>query len=174
LNFFFLDPDIPYEEYQRLSAAPGEDPRTWRVIPADPARCDEVMAPDLARTYAWSPLHATPMVTLPEVEQEIVQRLDFGAGHEDFPPLPALYAVKDAWRGSGAHQMDGGAHQAFGWPDPLQGPVMPEEGDHTHLLQLDPFDQWSFADAGVVYFTIPTEALRSGDFSQVAFTGQSC
>jgi uncharacterized protein YwqG len=70
--------------------------------------------------------------------------------------------------------MSGGAHQAFGWSSLLQGPVMAKEGTHTHLLQIDPFDQWSFGDAGVVYFTIPTEALRTGDFSQVAFEGQSC
>ena len=114
------------------------------------------------------------MVTLPNIWDEVVQRLAAGAGHEHILSWPALHAFESEWHNAGMHAMGGGAHQAFGWPYLLQEPAMPEEGDHTHLLQVDPFDEWSIGDAGVAYYTIPTEALRSGDFGQVAFSGQSC
>jgi hypothetical protein len=52
LNFFYLDPDVPYEEYRTLNAS---GPQVCRVIPADPARAVETDAPEPARSYPARP-----------------------------------------------------------------------------------------------------------------------
>lgn len=58
-----------------------------------------------------------------------------------------------------------GHRRAFGWPWPLQGGFMRD--DEVHLLQLDSDGQWRFGDFGLLYFLIPADTLRAGDFSQV-------
>jgi Domain of unknown function (DUF1963) len=165
LNFFYLDPDLDYDEYRHIDFY--EDSRVWRVIPADPARAEAVTTPSAARSFAATPLTASPIPTLPDQWDSAVDRLDFGPEH-DLPPCLGVREVCEAW----SQRYGGGTHRAFGWPSLLQNSVLAE--GHAHLLQIDSFDRWMYADAGVLYYTIPEDALRAGDFSRVVAVGQSC
>ncbi|WP_316770272.1 hypothetical protein [Streptomyces sasae] len=63
LNFFYLDPDVPYDEYRTLKAS---GPDVCGVIPADPARAVEAAAPEPARSYQVRSLHAAEVTVLPD------------------------------------------------------------------------------------------------------------
>lgn len=80
---------------------------------------------------------------------------------------PKAFDLHDEWRSDGDHPAYGHPHhhRAFGWPWPLQYGFTRD--DEIHLLQLDSDDQWQFGDVGMLYFVIPADALRAGDFSQV-------
>ncbi|GAA0353931.1 YwqG family protein [Actinoallomurus spadix] len=165
LNFFYLDPDLDYDDYRHIDLF--EDARVWRVIPADPARAESVAAPAGARSFAATPLRASPIPTLPDQWDPAVDGLDFGPDR-DLPPCLEVGEVCGAW----TERYGDGLHRAFGWPSLLQGPLQAE--GHVHLLQIDGFDRWTFGDAGVLYYTIPEDALRAGDFTRVVAEGQCC
>ncbi|WP_200827361.1 YwqG family protein [Thermomonospora echinospora] len=159
LNFFFLEPDLPYEEYRHLDFLGDE--RCRRVIAADPAFAVETSVPAPATVFDERPVTARPLLTLPGNEESVVASLDLGPGNEDKWPVMEAYNIRTTWPSDA--QQEG--HRAFGWPWPFQSPVMEE--DEVHLLQLDSDDHFQWGDMGVLYFTIPADALRKGDFGQV-------
>lgn len=162
LNFFFLDPDLPYEEYSRLDPY---RPEAWRVIPADPARAVETAAPAPARSHPAVPVHATRTITLPDAW--------------DVADGDVAYDENQYWGASSlilTHMgdLDGntaGHHCAFGWPDTSYSSQVTgrdADGPAIHLLQLaeDAELDWGWGDAGTMYFTIPAGAYAAGDFGR--------
>ncbi|WP_220039762.1 DUF1963 domain-containing protein [Nonomuraea aridisoli] len=170
LNFFFLDPDLPYEEYRKLDA---HAPEAWRVIPADPVRAVETAAPGPARSHPATPVHAAGVVMLPD-------SWDVDDGDVEFD--------ESAYWGAAAlmlEKMDGldgntaGGHRAFGWPDTSYASQVTRrdaDGPAIHLLQLaeDAELGWGWGDAGTMYFTIPAKAFAAGDFSQAVADMRCC
>lgn len=162
LNFFYLDPDIPYEQYRELDML---DPGVCRVVPADPARAVETTAPEPARSYPAAPVHAVEVTMLPDcwdVEDEDVE-----FDREQHWGATSLILTEMA-------DLDGntaGSHCAFGWPDTsytAKVSTRDADGPAIHLLQLaeDAGLEWGWGDAGTLYFTIPGKAFGSGDFSE--------
>lgn len=169
LNFFSLDPDVPYEEYRALDLGRGR----CRVIPADPARAAETVAPGPARSYPARPVHAAGVTMLPD-------GWDVGDDDVEFDPdehWGASSLILDAMDGLGGNTA--GRHRAFGWPDTsYASPVTRRDADGPaiHLLQLaeDAELGWGWGDAGTLYFTIPPKALAEGDFSQAGAEMRCC
>ncbi|PBC71662.1 uncharacterized protein DUF1963 [Streptomyces sp. TLI_235] len=170
LNFFQLDPDIPYEEYAKLDTS---SPAMYRVLPADPARAVETDAPASATRWPAVPLHAAGVVMLPDcwdVEDEDVT-FDRDA-HWGAPSL--ILGAMDGLDGNTADR-----HRAFGWPDTSYGSavtVRDADGPAVHLLQLtgDAELGWGWGDAGSLYFTIPAGALAAGDFTRAGAEVRCC
>ncbi|WP_030261945.1 DUF1963 domain-containing protein [Streptomyces sp. NRRL B-24484] len=170
LNFFQLDPDVPYEEYAKLDTS---SPAMYRVLPADPARAVETDAPGPATRYPAVPVRAEGVVMLPDcwdVEDEDVpfdRDVHWGA--------PSL--LLDAMEGLNGNTAD--RHRAFGWPDTSYSSrvtVRDADGPAVHLLQLagDAELNWGWGDAGSLYFTIPAGALAAGDFTRAGGEGRCC
>ncbi|MDL4813586.1 DUF1963 domain-containing protein [Actinomadura opuntiae] len=167
LNFFYFDPDVPYEEYSKLDFAHG----TGLVIAADPARAVEMAAPAPARTFPPTPVRAAEVVMLPDIwdveDGDIEYDKDEHWGANSF--LMARMEEFDS------NTM--GMHCAFGWPDtsytvPVTGRDDAGRPD-VHLLQLaeDAELEWGWGDAGTLYFTIPAKAFAEGDFGQAEAQG---
>ncbi|MFD8589920.1 DUF1963 domain-containing protein [Streptomyces sp. NPDC059637] len=162
LNFFHLDPDLPYEEYRKLDMLSSE---AWRVIPADSARAVETTAPEPARSYPAAPVHAAEAVMLPDCWDVEDADVEFDRDRHWGASSLILGAMGD---------LDGntaGSHCAFGWPDTsytLKVSSRDADGPAVHLLQLaeDTELGWGWGDAGTLYFTIPAKALATGDFSK--------
>ncbi|MFI9425803.1 DUF1963 domain-containing protein [Streptomyces achromogenes] len=163
LNFFYLDPDLPYEEYRKLDLS---DSGTWRVIPADPAHAVMVTAPRPARSYGATPVHAAEVIMLPDCWDVEDDDVEFDRGRHWGAASLILSEMGD---------LDGntaGSHCAFGWPDTsytLMVSSRDADGPAVHLLQLaeDTELGWGWGDAGTLYFTIPAKALAAGDFGKV-------
>ncbi len=170
LNFFHLDPDLPYEQYRELDPA-GTD--AWRVIPADPSRAVTTAAPAPARRYPARPVHAAAVTMLPDCWD--VQDDDLAYDRDRYWGAAGLVLEQ-------MHDHDGntaGGHVAFGWPDTsytLPVTSRDEEGPAVHLLQLaeDAELGWGWGDAGTLYFTIPAGALAAGDFSRAEAASLCC
>ncbi|MGW4562907.1 DUF1963 domain-containing protein [Streptomyces sp. NPDC004561] len=162
LNFFYLDPDLPYEEYRQLDVSP---PGVCRVISVDPARAVETTAPEPARSYPATPVHAVATTMLPDCWDVEDEDVEFDREQHWGAASLILEEMSD---------LDGntaGSHCAFGWPDTsytLRVSSRDADGPAVHLLQLaeDAELGWGWGDAGTVYFTIPAKALTAGDFSQ--------
>ncbi|MFE0703019.1 DUF1963 domain-containing protein [Streptomyces sp. NPDC058872] len=170
LNFFYLDPDVPYEQYCELDAS---GPGTYRVISSDPARAVETGAPEPARRYPAVPVRAVEVAMLPDCWDVADEDLEFDGDQHWGAASLVLEGMGD---------LDGntaGSHCAFGWPDTSYTlAVSPRDADGpaVHLLQLaeDPELGWGWGDAGTLYFTIPVKALANGDFSQAVARVLSC
>lgn len=162
LNFFFLDPDLPYEEYRKLDLYGSG---VCRVIPADPARAVETAVPEPARSYPAMPVHAAEVTMLPDCWDVEDTDLDFDREQHWGAASLILSEMGD---------LDGntaGSHCAFGWPDTshtLQVSSRDDDGCAVHLLQLaeDTDLGWGWGDAGTLYYTIPVKALAAGDFRE--------
>lgn len=162
LNFFYLDPDVPYEQYQTLDHS---GPETCRVISADPTRAIETAAPAPARIYPAAALHAVERIALPDC-------WDVGDGDVEFDRTEHWGAQSLILAKMG--DLDGntaGQHYAFGWPDTSYTvPVTRRdaEGPAIHLLQLaeDAELGWGWGDAGTIYFTIPARDFASGNYGE--------
>ncbi|MFG2809630.1 DUF1963 domain-containing protein [Streptomyces massasporeus] len=162
LNFFYLDPDLPYEEYRKLDVYQSG---VWRVIPADPARAVAATAPRPARSYPAMPVHAVEVTMLPDCWD--IEDDDVEFDRDEHWAVSSLILT-------GMADLDGntaGSHCAFGWPDTSHTlPVSSRDADGpaVHLLQLaeDTELGWGWGDAGTLYFTIPAQALAAGDFDR--------
>ncbi|MFD8597607.1 DUF1963 domain-containing protein [Kitasatospora sp. NPDC059646] len=170
LNFFHLDPDLPYEDYRRLDTS---SPLMYRVVSADPARAVEAAAPAPARSYPARPVHAAESTMLPDC-------WDVEDGDVAFDPdvhwgaTSLILAELDDLDGNTA-----GRHCAFGWPDTSYASAVTSrdaDGPAVHLLQLaeDVELGWGWGDAGSLYFTIPVKALAAGDFAAATAEGRCC
>lgn len=162
LNFFYLDPDLPYEEYRQLDMS---DSAAYRVISVDPARAVETRAPEPARRYPAVPVQAAEAAMLPDCWDVEDEDVEFDRDQHWGAASLILDEMGD---------LDGntaGSHCAFGWPDTsytLKVSSRDADGPAVHLLQLaeDTELGWGWGDAGTLYFTIPVKALATGDFSQ--------
>ncbi|GAA2205430.1 hypothetical protein GCM10009850_008880 [Nonomuraea monospora] len=170
LNFFYLDPDVPYEVYKDLDLF---DPEACRVIPADPARAVETPAPEPARSYPATPVHAAPVTMLPDCWDLEEGDLDYDSDEHWGVPSLVLNTM------DGLDANTAGHHCAFGWPDTsYASPVTGRDADGPaiHLLQLaeDAELGWGWGDAGTMYFTIPAKAFLAGDYSQARADMRCC
>ncbi|QKG23086.1 DUF1963 domain-containing protein [Actinomadura verrucosospora] len=169
LNFFYFDPDVPYEVYRELDFAHG----TGLVIPADPARAVEMQAPAPARSFPSTPVHAAETVMLPDCWDVEDGDIDYDED-EHWGATSLLLQRMDGLAGTT------GLHCAFGWPDTSYTiPVTERDADgvpDVHLLQLaeDAELGWGWGDAGTLYFTIPAKAFAQRDFTQAKVEGQCC
>jgi uncharacterized protein YwqG len=173
LNVFYLDPDVPYEDYQHLEDSGTE---VCRVIPADPARAVETTAPEPARSYPAAPIHAAEVIMLPDKWD--LEDSDFEYD-EDYPPGGAVSLIFDTMDDFDANTADN--HCAFGWPDTSYASPSPvsdpdADGRPIHLLQLAQDEElgWGWGDAGTMYFTIPAKAFAAGDFSRAKAEMRCC
>lgn len=161
LNFFHVQPYVDGEQYDGVD--PFDDPRAWRVIAAAPERAVEKPAPEPAFVFDQRSAGAEPVITLPGHEESVVGSLDLGPGNEHRFAVVEAYDIHTTWPpGTDGHAS---GHRAFGWPWPQQG-ALTEEGD-VLLLQLCSDEEFQWGDGGMLYYLIPAEALRAGDFSQV-------
>ncbi|GAA2662792.1 hypothetical protein GCM10010412_036860 [Nonomuraea recticatena] len=170
LNFFYLDPDVPYEEYRELDMS---GPEACRVIPADPARAVETAAPEPARSYPATPVHALQVSMLPDCWD--VEDTDVEFDTDEYWGASAL--ILDKMDGLDANTA--GSHCAFGWPDTSYASRVTNrdaDGSAIHLLQLaeDAELGWGWGDAGTMYFTIPVKAFMAGDFSEAEADMRCC
>ncbi|GAB3155959.1 hypothetical protein GCM10027290_52970 [Micromonospora sonneratiae] len=156
LNFFVVEPG-PGQPYPEVDF---DDPRWLRVVPADPARAVEVAAPVGTVSFGREPLHAEPVLTMPDEWSAAVQDIDFG-----LHPLDAATKVA-AFYESGGLVTNPPRCAAFGWPVGELGSIHRWEDSHVHLLKL--LDGPSACPT--LYFMIPEAAFRSGDFSQAIVT----
>ncbi|MFD5658643.1 DUF1963 domain-containing protein [Streptomyces hirsutus] len=164
LNFFYLDPDLPYEEYRKLDMLDSE---VCRVIPADPARAVERTASEPARSYPATPVHAAEVTMLPDCWDVEDEDVEFDRD-QHWGAASLILGEMGELDGNTA-----GSHCAFGWPDTsytLKVSSRDADGPAVHLLQLaeDTGLGWGWGDAGTLYFTIPVKALATGDFRKVA------
>ncbi|MFF3763455.1 DUF1963 domain-containing protein [Streptomyces sp. NPDC001922] len=162
LNFFHLDPDLPYEEYRTLDLLGSG---ACRVIPADPARAVGTTAPEPARSYPATPVHAVEVTMLPDCWDVEDDDVEFDRD-EHWGAASLILSEMGDLDGNTA-----GSHCAFGWPDTSHTlSVSPRDADGpaVHLLQLAEHPElgWGWGDAGTLYFTIPVKALANGDFSK--------
>ncbi|WP_326808087.1 MULTISPECIES: DUF1963 domain-containing protein [unclassified Streptomyces] len=177
LNFFALDSDSELSDPAalELSVQAGyDDPRCGRVIAARADAAVETEPPARASDFTPTPWTATPGFVLPDTWDPAWDTLDPGPDVEGIgramlgmhvrnqlaegPPPPGL--------------LDAEGHLAFGRPLFPTGssPVLPDDEDpntYHHLLQLDSQNEWYIGgDGGCMHWSIPTEALRDGDFTR--------
>ncbi|MFC7329666.1 DUF1963 domain-containing protein [Marinactinospora rubrisoli] len=169
LNFFYLDPDLPYEDFRHLD---GFAPEACRVIPAEPDRAVERTAPSRARSYPAQPVYAAEVTMLPDCWDVTDDDLPFD--REEHWGAESL--ILDTFG-----DLDGnssGDHQVFGWPGLSHASGVSAAGyrgeRRVHLLQLAEDDNWGWGDAGTFYFLIPEKALAAGDFSQAVPEMRCC
>jgi uncharacterized protein YwqG len=169
LNFFYLDSDSKLSDPQAMDLdlkLPTHDPRKSAVIPAAPSRAVKVTPPARTSVFEPEPWTAEPVIALPDLMSDpAMERIESGfyIDHqiEDWEQLPAGVTSEDV---------------AFGWPKFPTGssPYFPDGEDpnhYHHLLQFSGNDQWRIeGDGGWMHFSIPTEALREGDFSRAIHT----
>jgi len=159
LNFFIVEPG-PGQPYPEVDF---DDPRWLRVIPADPARAVAMPAPAEAVSFPREPLRAQPVLTMPDEWHPSVHRIDFG-----LDPLAVAAKVADFHRACPLVEVPGG-NTTFGWPVGELGSIYRWEDDHVHLLKL--MDGPS--GFPTLYFMIPGEALRAGDFTRAIVTQET-
>ena len=169
LNFFYLDPDVPYEKYEHLDLSP----EAGCVITADPARAVETAAPEPAQSYPTTPVHATEVTMLPDGWDVENDDVEFDSSEHWGAPSLILNEMRDL------DASTAGSHCVFGWPDTsYASPVTNRDADGPaiHLLQLaeDAELGWGWGDAGTMYFTIPMQAFAEGDFSKVEADMRCC
>ncbi|GAA3250244.1 DUF1963 domain-containing protein [Nonomuraea helvata] len=170
LNFFYLDPDVPYEEYQKLDMS---GPEVCRVIPADPARAVETAAPEPARSYPAIPVHAAQVIMLPDCWDVENDDVEFDTDQH----WGATSLILNEMSGLDANTAN--SHCAFGWPDTSYASSVTDrdvDGPAIHLLQLaeDGKLGWGWGDAGTMYFMIPAKAFTAGNFSKVEPVMRCC
>lgn len=161
LNFFHIQPYVDYEQFDGIN--PYDDPRSWRVVAARPESAVETAAPAPAYVFGQRPAWADPVIMLPGHEESVVDSLDLGPGNEHKFGVLEADDIYTTWPPGTEGYANG--HRAFGWPWPQQGELT-REGE-VMLLQLGGDEEFEWGDGGLLYYMIPAEALRAGDFSQV-------
>ncbi|MEO3873401.1 DUF1963 domain-containing protein [Nonomuraea sp. B12E4] len=178
LNFFTLDT----HSAQRDSAAfdvwehrglNSFDPDLGKVIAARSAHAAPADPPDRSGVFtpvAWT---ASPGFAFPNQTCDLALPYDLGpeAKLKRDMLMSGLYVANEFpdWE-----QRPGALDSedlAFGWPDSLNSLVLPDGADfhgYHHLLQLSPSSsyEWGLGADGVMHWSMPTEALRTGDFGR--------
>lgn len=184
LNFFqvdgFSDHCDPHGCDLVADLSPS-DPRLGSVIAATAGRAEEVAPP--ARSTVFEPISwkALPGFNLPDLNWDpAAQKIDLGPDADHYDQLLPGTFVEEAlhdWKEQPA-LINSGWDVAFGWPAfPTSNlwcfPDDEDPADYRHLLQLTGNDQTGIGgDGGWMHYSIPTSALRTGDFTKAIPTPQ--
>lgn len=177
LNFFFLDSDSEHADPAAMDVAMKFGclaPELGAVIAARSAHAVEAGPPARSSVFDPVPWAAAPGFAFPDSFDPAWDSLDLGPGFDDMArAMPAMHleGLLTEWsQRPGA--LDSSEDIAFGRPQFPTGssPMLPNHEDpnlYHHLLQLSGQDEWWIGgDGGWMHWSIPTEALRAGDFSQ--------
>ncbi|MGW4072216.1 DUF1963 domain-containing protein [Streptomyces asiaticus] len=172
LNFFSLDSESELCDPAALELSLEldlTDPRLGAVIPARSAHAVETDAPGRSSVFepvAWA---ASPGFAFPDTWDLAWDTVDLGSLVDDMP----VYDITDLLPGWSEQPYALHADDvAFGWPLFPTGssPTLPDDEESSryhHLLQLSGQDEWWIGgDGGWMHWSIPTDALRGGDFSR--------
>ncbi|MEV5575518.1 DUF1963 domain-containing protein [Spirillospora sp. NPDC052269] len=177
LNFFYLDTGSAQCQDEAFQVAGkrdvfGTDPELGRVIAARSSHARPVEPPARASVFKPVPWAVSPGFAFPNQSPDLDLPYDLGPEAEEKRQMITcgLYLEHDFpdWdQRPGALTAD---DIAFGWPVLSNSPPLPdgkELHEFHHLLQLDGPYEWGLgADGGGMHWTIPSEALRAGDFSR--------
>ncbi|MFD5318712.1 DUF1963 domain-containing protein [Streptomyces sp. NPDC127098] len=172
LNFFALDSDSEQGDpaaHEVALAHHSTDPRVGRVIAARAAHAVETRAPARSSVFEPVPWAASPGFSLPDAFDPAWDSLARSPGAEHLDSYDIRTALSDWPEQPGALCAD---DTAFGRPVFPTGsyPTVPEGEDpnrYHHLLQLSDHHEWSIGgEGGWMHWSIPTDALRAGDFGR--------
>jgi len=180
LNFFYLDGDSeachPAAHALGLTYMP-DDPKAGAVIRSPSADAVETVAPERASVFRPVPWKAVPGIGFPDDWDPAWDLLDLrDHPDDDVRSLPSVYLLDavNGWNARpGALDSD---DIAFGRPTFPTGssfhiPGKADPNAYTHLLQLSTQDDWWIGgDGGTMHWSIPTEALKAGDFTKAVPT----
>ncbi|WP_405615932.1 DUF1963 domain-containing protein [Streptomyces sp. NBC_01508] len=176
LNFFSLDSDSEQCDpgaYELARTYGLEDPQMGKVIAARAAHAVETNAP--ARSSVFEPVAwtASPGFVFPDTWDPAWDTLDLGPEADYMAKaMPAQHLegrLPDWSQRPGALDDE---DIAFGRPEfPTASPAWLPPGEdpalYHHLLQLSGREDWYIGgDGGWMHWSIPTGALRAGDFSR--------
>ncbi|GAA1564430.1 hypothetical protein GCM10009827_102520 [Dactylosporangium maewongense] len=130
------------------------DPQWWRVVMVDAGSAVPVAAPEGAATFPAVACAGRRVLTIPDESEAVVQPL-----WERQPAgMDALYGRAEA-----------PMHRVLGWPEFIQDPARPDDGDWVLLLQVDSDNVtgWMWGDVGRLYYWIRRQDLVAGEFGRV-------
>lgn len=180
----------PTDTWLAASDAAG-DPAGWRVVPAARARAVDVPAPGPAVRFRPVPVTASPVVTFPGSWEPALEDVIDGpaSDHFDLERWNGYTPLVRAWEQEVRTEAP---HQAFGWTEFVHrsptdegreqaarrdpGAAVPPAEDWRLLLRLSTDGRlrtdadradWVWADVGDLYFVLPADDLRAGDFRRV-------
>ncbi|WP_435243261.1 DUF1963 domain-containing protein [Streptomyces cucumeris] len=174
LNFFYLDVESERHDpgaREPFSRYGPTDPRLGRVVAARSAYAVAVEAPARSTVFGTVAWAVTPGFAFPDVWDPAWDTLDLGPDADDTArAMPDVFVLD---RLPGWKERPGALDSediAFGRPEFPTGsaPLVPSgdnPNDYHHLLQLGPYAEWLIGgDGGWMHWSIPTNALRAGDF----------
>ncbi|RFU41673.1 DUF1963 domain-containing protein [Actinomadura logoneensis] len=177
LNFFFLDTGSEQCHEAAFEVAGKRPafctaPELAAVIAARSSHAVPAAPPARASVFAPVPWAASPGFAFPNQSFDLVLPDDLGPEAMEMRDtiMRGLYLEHDFpdWE-----QRPGAltaADIAFAWPVLSNSPPLPDGKElhqFQHLLQISGPYEWGLgADGGDMHWTIPTEALRTGDFSR--------
>ena len=180
LNFFYLDRDSEQADpasYELAARLKHNDPRLGRVVVARSAHAIEATPPVGASEFTPVAWEATPGFTFPDTYDEDWKTLDLGPDVDDvYLEMPDVYIEEQLTDWGLVPGLILTENIAFGHPFFPTGSslTMPDGAEPTryrHLLQLSGNDEWRIGgDGGWMHWSIPTEALRAGDFGRAVPT----
>ncbi|MGR3935554.1 DUF1963 domain-containing protein [Streptomyces sp. BRA346] len=176
LNFFSLDSDSEDADPAAMELSltyDFMDPQVGRVIAARATRAVETAPPARASVFDPVPWAASPGFAFPDTYDPAWKTLDPGPDADDMAramPDTSIHGLLTDWsERPGALDSE---DIAFGRPEFPTGssPMLPDDDDpnlYHHLLQLSGQGEWYLGgDGGWMHWSIPTEALRAGDFTR--------
>ncbi|MFD8543229.1 DUF1963 domain-containing protein [Streptomyces sp. NPDC059649] len=176
LNFFSLDTDSEQcdpASYEVALKYLSFDPQLGKVIAARAAHAVETNPPARSSVFDPVPWAATPGFDFPDTWDPAWHALDLGPEADHLAKaMPGQYVEELLTEWSSRPGALVAEDIAFGWPKFPTGssPMVPWGEDPTtyhHLLQLSGHDEWYLGgDGGWMHWSIPTDALRAGDFSR--------
>ncbi|MEU0808241.1 DUF1963 domain-containing protein [Streptomyces sp. NPDC005970] len=173
LNFFHLDKESEQCDPTAREVASGfgtEDPEVGRVIAARPTLAVETGPPARSSVFAPVPWAAELAFAFPDIWDSAWDTLDLGYEGGDYEAVETFRgAIHADWFPPGLLFCE---DMAFGRPVfPTGSSSVMLNGDDSnryhHLLQLSDRHEWRLdGEGGWMHWSIRTEALRAGDFSQ--------
>ncbi|WP_433462773.1 DUF1963 domain-containing protein [Spirillospora sp. CA-128828] len=177
LNFFYLDTGSEQCHDDAFQVAGergvfGTDPDLARVIAVPSSHAVPAEPPARASVFAPVPWAASPGFAFPNQSPDLDLPDDLGPEAKEtretiMRGLYLEYDFPDWEQRPGALTAD---DIAFGWPVLSNSPPLPDDKKlhrFHHLLQLSGPHEWGLGgDGGDMHWMIPSEALRTGDFSR--------
>ncbi|OMI35851.1 hypothetical protein SPAR_29871 [Streptomyces sparsogenes DSM 40356] len=180
LNFFYLDSESELCDPAAVEVASGsfcDDQELGAVIAARSGHAVETDPPARSSVFTPIPWAASPGFAFPDTYDPAWGTLwaEPDVYDEDIECVRDYASISNLdpdndWVSRPGHII--AENLAFGWPIfPTGGSPTRRNGEdpnlYHHLLQLSDQDEWRIGgDGGWMHWSIPTEALRSGDFSQ--------
>ncbi|MER6146253.1 DUF1963 domain-containing protein [Streptomyces sparsogenes] len=176
LNFFYLDAESEQcdpASYDLMLKHSHYDPGVSRVIPARFTHAVETEPPARSSVFEPIPWAATPGFAFPDTWDPAWDGFDVGPDADDMArAMPGSYVEGLLTEWSERPGALDSEDIAFGWSQFPTGssPMLPSGEDpnrYHHLLQLSGQDEWYIGgDGGWMHWSIPTDALRTGDFGR--------